>query len=62
MLGCEQLMAPCALLLLLRHHVPQGWLFPAFLLALHAMNQLRVPGGDRVSPPVLLKSFSTKNS
>lgn len=41
---------------------PQGWLSPAFLLTLHAMNQLRVPGGDRVSPSALFKSFSTKNS
>lgn len=34
---------------------PQGWLSPALLLTLHAMNQLRVPGGDRVSPLALLK-------
>jgi len=42
--------------------VAQDWLSPAFLLALHATNQLRVPGGEGVSPPALLKSFSTKNS
>lgn len=41
---------------------PQGWLSAAFLLTLHALNQLRGPGGDRVSPSALLKSFSTKNS
>lgn len=50
-----QLMAPCIAPLLLSHHVSQGWLSPASLLALHAMHQLRVPGGDGVSPPALLK-------
>lgn len=61
--SCEQLVVPCvAPPLSLSHHVPQGWLSPAFLLALHAMNQRRVPAGDRVSPPALLKSFSTKYS
>lgn len=61
--ACEQLVAPCiAPPLPLSHYVPQAQLSPAFVLALHAMNQLRVPGGDGVSPPAVLKSFSTKNS
>lgn len=45
LLPCERLVATCiALPLLLSHHVPRGWLSPAFLLALHVMNQLRGPG------------------
>lgn len=53
-------MAPCVAPLLLSHHVPQGWLRPASFLALHGMNQLRVPGGDRVSPPALLNRSHQK--